>query len=298
MSTVTGRQLAALAALTLMWGANWPVMKYTLREITPLWFRATTMLGGALVLMAFYAARGVDVRLPRAEVGRIAGLALPNILVWHFFSIIGLAQLASGRAATLAFTMPIWTVLLGALLAHERLTSRVMVSVVAGAAAVVLLAAQEFTQLAGRPLGVLWMQLAAIGWASGTLLMRRTATPLPTEAVTVWMMLMGAAVFWMAAPLTEPLPQPQHFSPGMWWALAYGVFINFGAAQVVWFGMARTLPPAASAFSIMAVPLVGTFSATWIVGEQPQPTDWLAALCIVAAVAAAVLPRRDNRPQP
>lgn len=292
MNAVSGRQLAALAALTLMWGANWPVMKYTLREITPLWFRAGTMLGGALVLMAFYAARGVDMRLPRAELGRIALLALPNIIVWHFFSIIGLAQLASGRAATLAFTMPIWTVLLGAWLAHERLTPRVMVSVVAGAAAVALLAAQEMTQLAGRPMGVLWMQLAAIGWASGTLLMRRTTTPLPTEAVTVWMMLIGAAFFWVVAPLFEAPPQPQHFSPGMWMALSYGVFINFGVAQVFWFGLARALPPAASAFSIMAVPLVGTFSATWIVGEQPQPTDWLAALCIVAAVSAALVRRR------
>jgi drug/metabolite transporter (DMT)-like permease len=80
----------------------------------------------------------------------------------------------------------------------------------------------------------------------------------------------------------------------MWWAMAWGVLANFGVAQVIWFGLARSLPPAASAFSIMAVPLVGTLAATAIVGESPQATDWLAAGFIVLAVAAALLPRRDN----
>jgi drug/metabolite transporter (DMT)-like permease len=162
----------------------------------------------------------------------------------------------------------------------------------AGATAVALLAAQEVQQLAGRPLGIVWMQLAALCWAGGTLLMRRTQTTLPTEAVTVWMMLMGSTAFWILAPIFEPLPDPRTFSAGLWWALAYGVFLNFGVAQVIWFGMARTLPPSASAFSIMAVPVVGTLTATFIVGEWPHPGDWVAAALIVAAVAAALLPRR------
>ena len=73
---------------------------------------------------------------------------------------------------------------------------------------------------------------------------------------------MGAAFFWTVAPLAEPLPQPGAFSTAMWAALLYGVFLNYGYAQVLWFGMARRLPPTAIAFSIMAVPLVGTLSAT------------------------------------
>ena len=289
---LTRTQWVSLVVLTLVWGCNWPIMKFTLREITPLWFRASTMLGGALVLMAFYRWRGVAMHLPRDQVATVAKLALPNIVGWHFASITGLALLASGRAATLAFTMPIWTVLLGALLAHDRLTRRAVASAAAGAVAVGLLAVNELTHLAGRPRGIVWMQVAALSWALGTLMMRRTKTPLPTEAVTVWMMLMGAAVFWLLAPLFEPLPRPQHFSSGMWWAMAWGALMNFGVAQVIWFGLARNLPPAASAFSIMAVPLVGTLTATIIVGEKPQATDWLAALFIVAAVAAALLPAR------
>lgn len=294
-STLTRRDLALLVALTLMWGVNWPMMKLSLREITPLWFRAVTMSCGAGVLLAFYAWRGHDMRLPRREALTVLWLALPNIIGWHCFSIVGLSHLASGRAAILGFTMPVWTVLLGVLFMGERLTPRVWVSAVMATAAVGLLSAQEFAQIAGRPVGVAWMQVAAVCWAAGTLLMRRTATRLPNEAVTVWMLVMGAAFFLVTAAALEPLPQPGRFSAAMWASLAFGALVNYGYAQVIWFGMARRLPPTASAFSVMAVPLVGTASALAIVGEVPQLLDGLAAVCVVVAIASALLPPRGRK---
>lgn len=294
--TLTRRDAGLLVLLTLMWGVNWPMMKFSLREITPLWFRALTMSGGALMLLVFYLARGSNMRLPRSEWARVAWLALPNIVGWHFFSILGLKELASGRAAILGFTMPVWTVLIGLLLAHDRMTPRVWISVAGAAAAVALLSAQELAQLAGRPLGIVWMQLAAVSWALGTLLVRRSSTALPVEALTVWMMLVGAAFFWAVSPLAETAPDFAAFSAPMWASLAYGVFLNYGWAQVLWFGMARRLPPAASAFSIMAVPLVGTLGATVIVGETPGTLDWLAAAAVVTAIASALLPRRAPGP--
>ena len=44
---ISRKQAWALLALTLMWGVNWPMMKLALQEITPLMFRASTMLLGA-----------------------------------------------------------------------------------------------------------------------------------------------------------------------------------------------------------------------------------------------------------
>jgi len=288
----TGRDLLLLVALTLMWGVNWPMMKFSLRELSPLWFRAWTMTGGALVLLAFFAWRGVDLRLPRARWLSIAWLALPNILGWHGLSIVGLSGLPSGRAAILGFTMPVWTVMVAILLGEQRLSRRVFISVVAATAAVGLLAAHELNDLAGRPVAVLWMQGAAFSWALGTVLMRRSNLGLPMESVTVWMMLLGSACFWVIAPLNEPFPDVRAFSGGLWWSLLYGVVLNYGYAQVIWFGMAKRLPPSASAFSIMAVPVVGTLTATFIVGEVPRVTDWAAAACVMVAIAAALIPLR------
>lgn len=288
MAVIRGAALVGLVGLTLAWGLNWPIMKFSLRELSPIYFRAVTMSGGSLLLLAWFSARGQDMRLPRNSWLPLALLALPNVLGWHLFSILGVKELASGRAAILGFTMPIWTALLAVLFFGEKLTRRVTVGIVSAAAAIGLLVAHEVAALAGRPLGIVWMQLAALSWALGTIMMRRTRLALSTQAITVWMMLLSSAAFWIIAPLVEPWPA-WRFSAPMWLALAWGVVINYGIAQVVWFDLARKLPPTASAFSIMAVPIVGTVSAIAIVGEVPRWQDWAAALFVILAISSALL---------
>ena len=74
-SVISRQQLIGLVGITLMWGINWPMMKYSLREMTPLYFRAATMSTGALWLFIFYRARGlrmVPVRLTSAGDHRVA----------------------------------------------------------------------------------------------------------------------------------------------------------------------------------------------------------------------------------
>jgi drug/metabolite transporter (DMT)-like permease len=289
--TLTRRQWLLLGVLALLWGLNWPMMKFSLREVSPLWFRALTMGGGTLTLIAFFAWRGVPLAVTRAQALRLAWLAVPNIIGWHLCSIVGLAQLPAGRAVVLAFTMPVWTVLISVLIFGERMSTRSWVAVVGAIAAVGLLAINELVALAGRPIGVLWLQVAAMSWALGTVLMRRSTLALPTEAITVWMMLFGSIFFWAVAPLVEPWPVWRSWQAATWWSLAYGVLLNFGFAQIIWFGLARALPPQSSAFAVMAVPVVGIGSATALLGEVPRATDWLATLCIAVAIVSATVSR-------
>ena len=271
-------QLLALVALTLMWGVNWPMMKLSLRELTPFYFRAITMSCGALWLYLFYFARGVRM-LPRGKEWRsVVRLGLPNMLGWHTVSILG-------------FTMPIWTVLISVIFLGERLTRRVAFAAIAVAIAISLLSSVEFTAIAGHPIGILWMEMAALLWAIGTLMMRRAHLTLPVEALTVWMMVLSSACLWILAWASERAPDWQ-FSNRMWAILVYGIFINYGFAQVIWTVLARNLPPATSAMSVMAVPMVGTLSATLIVGEWPHWQDFAALVFVAAAIAAVLLPSR------
>jgi drug/metabolite transporter (DMT)-like permease len=290
---ITRKQLLALVAITLMWGFNWPMMKYSLRELSPLYFRALTMTAGATWLYLFYRWRGVRMLPVGSEWGTVVKLGLPNMLGWHTAAILGVKELASGRAAILGFTMPIWTVLIGMLFLGEKLTVRIAVAVVAVACAIGLLISHEVGTLAGRPAGIAWMELAALLWAIGTIMIRRTRITLPAEALTVWMMVLTCLCLWVFAFVAEPWPSWQ-FSGPMWGSLVYGAFINYGFSQIIWFGMARNLPPATSAMSIMAVPLVGTLGATFIVGEWPLWEDYVAMVCVMTAIAAVLLPARRS----
>ena len=290
---ITRKQLLALLAITLMWGINWPMMKLSLRELSPLYFRALTMSSGAIALFIFYRSRGLRMLPQGSEWRTVVTLGLPNMLGWHTAAILGVKELASGRAAILGFTMPIWTVLLGALFLGEKLTLRTSIAVLAVAAAIGLLVSNELGALAGRPVGIFWMEFAALLWAVGTLMMRRARFTLPVETLTVWMLILTSLCLWALALVMEPWPQWQ-FSAPMWASLAYGAFINYGFAQIIWFGMARNLPPATSAMSIMAVPLIGTLAATCILGELPHWEDYVAMVCVVAAIAAVLMPSRPT----
>lgn len=291
MNALTRRQLAGLVLLTLMWGLNWPVMKLTLREMPPLHFRALTMSLGALGLWLFFRAQGLRmIPCGPREWRDVVVLGLPNMLGWHGLSIIALTQLPAGRAATLGFTMPVWTVLLSVLLYREPLSHRLVVAVIAVLTGITLLLWNELEQLGGRPAGILWMQGAAFCWALGTIWMRRAVLTLPAEALVVWMMALSAVVMTVLAVMLEPV-QHWDFSPAIWASLVWAVLINYGAAQVVWFRMARALPPATSAMSLMAIPLIGVLSAPLIVGEWPHWQDLAAMVCIMVAMGAVLLRR-------
>ncbi len=288
---INRRQLWGLVALTLMWGVNWPMMKLSLREMTPLYFRALTMSCGTLWLYLFFRWRGVRM-LPQGKEWRsVVALGLPNVLGWHTMAILGVKELASGRAAILGFTMPIWTVLIGVLFLGEKLTRRVAFAALAVAITVGLLVSHELTAIAGRPLGIVWMELAALSWAIGTLMMRRATLTLPMEALTVWMMLLSSLCLWVIAAVVEPWPV-WRFSGVMWATMVYAVLINYGFAQIIWFGLARHLPPATSAMSVMAVPLVGTLSATLLTSEWPHWQDYVAVVFVMSAIAAVLIPPR------
>ncbi|RPH63899.1 MAG: EamA family transporter, partial [Burkholderiales bacterium] len=133
------RDLWLLALLTLSWGVNWPVMKVGVQELPPMTFRALTMLGGLPVLAAIAHARGVPLRVPREHWRELFTLALTNMVLWLILAIYGVKLLASGRAAILAYTMPIWAALIGIVVFAEHPSRRLWVGVVAAALGVLLL---------------------------------------------------------------------------------------------------------------------------------------------------------------
>lgn len=285
---MTARQLLGLVLLTLMWGLNWPVMKLGLREWSPLWFRAVTMAGGALVLLVYYWRQGIPL-LPRgaAQWRSVIVLGLPNVAGWHGLSIIGVEHLPAGRAAILGFTMPVFTVLLAVFFYGERFTARLGLAVTAVLIAIVLLLWSELQTLAGSPVGIAWMQAAAFSWALGTVWMQRAKLTLAPETLVIWMLVLSSVLLGSVAGITEPAPQT-HYSALIWAVLLWSVLLNYGAAQVIWFAMARNLPASTSAMSVSAVPIVGILSSIFI-GEWPSWQDGLAIVCVVVAIGAVLL---------
>ena len=167
------------------------------------------------------------------------------MIVWHLLAIVAIKMLASGRAAILGYTMPVWAVVFGLLLFKEKPLPRHWVGVTAAFVGTLLLLSSEFTKLAGSPLGTILMLVAAAAWGYGTHLMRRHLTAMPTIALTFWMLSLTLVVTTTVSIATE-MDQWRMPLPLEWFSIVYNMAIAIAFCHVVWSMLARNLPPAAS----------------------------------------------------
>jgi len=293
MSVLSRRQLVLLVLITLVWGLNWPIMKYGVTGYAPLTFRTLSMWLGLPVLAAFVLWRGVPLRVGREHWRELAWLTVFNMLVWHVLAILAVQSLSSGRAAILGYTMPVFSAVLGAVWFAQRLPLRAWGGVAAAALGVVLLLWHEFTTLTGRPLGVALMLVAAATWAVGTQMMRRTTIPAPTLALSFWMTLI--TTLWMTL-LSLLFERGQWAWPslGVWGAVVYNALGVFAFAQVVWLMLARDLPPIASTLSVMLIPVLGVMAGAVLLDEALHWQDGAAVALIMLAIAAVLWPARPG----
>jgi drug/metabolite transporter (DMT)-like permease len=289
------KDLVLLVLLTVLWGANWAVMKAGVQELPPMTFRSLSMVGGLPLLALIARSLGLSLRVPREHWCELLLLALTNMVVWYLLIMYGIELLSSGRAAILGYTMPIWTAVIGILVFGERPSRRLWVGVAAAAVGVCLLLASEFSAMAGSPLGTLLMLTAAATWAYGTHRMRRRRLPTHIFVITFWSLLLSLLVCGSVALLFERGQVQWPLSTVAWGAILYHAVLVFCFAQLVWFRLATILPPVASGLSVMLIPVIGVFSGVWMLDEQLAWQDWAAMGCILAAIATVLLPPRRAR---
>ncbi|WP_427311275.1 DMT family transporter [Cupriavidus sp. H39] len=281
------RGLFLLVMLTLAWGINWPIMKVGVAHFPAMGFRLLCMAGGLVALGLALRLRGDSLAVPRREWATVFWLALPNMVVWHLFAICAVKMLSSGRAAILGYTMPIWAVVWGLVFFRERIGAWAWLGIGCALAGTVLLLSGEFAALTGSPAGTLLMLLAAAGWGFGTQLMKRTQTDVPIGAMTFWMLAVTLPFLALGSLLLEDgwrMPTAVE-----WAAIAYNAVVVFAFCHLVWFRLARSLPPVVSSLSIMFIPVVGVFYGMWLLGEQPHWQDYAAIVLMFLALSSVML---------
>lgn len=288
MTSLSRKDWFLLVLLTVFWGINWPIMKLGVRDFPPIAFRTLGMLLGLPAIWMAARAQRTSLALPAKHLGTIIKLALPNMMLWHVLVILGVKMLSSGRAAILGYTMPVWAVLCGRLFFGERVTRMAWLGIGCALAGALLLLSSAFGAISGQPLGSCLVLLAAVSWGYGTVAVKRAQIDLPTISLTFWMLAMTTLMMAFTSALFEHAAwrMPNGIE---WAAILYNATIVFGFAHVVWFRLARTLPPIASSLSIMMIPVVGVFSGAWLLGETPHWQDYGAMLLILAAMSTVLL---------
>ena len=289
MKSFSRKDLIILIFLTIFWGLNWPIMKIGVENYPPLSFRVLGMFGGILVLLIYSHIKNLSLRIEKNQIAEVIKLAIPNMLFWHTFIILSIKLLTSGRAAILGYTMPIWALLSSSIIFRDKIKIYHIFGILLAMLGAFFLLSSEITSLIGRPLGTILALIAAAAWGLGTAMMKRTNLNISTVCLTFWMMVFTSIIMSLMVLTFEykyiRLPTMIELL-----TILYNSILIFGFAHVAWFRLARILPPAASSLSIMFIPIIGTFSGSFILNEVHYWQDYISILLIIFAMSTVMSP--------
>jgi drug/metabolite transporter (DMT)-like permease len=282
------RTLLALPALVLIWGANFAVVKYALRDLRPLAFNSLRFLIASAVLGIFLAAGGERVRMERRDWPAIAGLGLLGTTLYQALFIFGLDRTLAGNASLMLAAGPVFTTFLSRLFRQERSSGVVLGGVglsLLGIVLVVLGGSKGVRFEAATLIGDLAILVAAAAWSAYTV----GSTPLvhrygvvPVTAATMWVGTLGLAAVSLPALLAQPWTG---VGPGAWLGLGYSGAFAIATAYFLWYYSVRHIGATRTAVYTNFVPVVALVVAWLALGEQPAALQLAGAAAILAGSA-------------
>ena len=293
MTRVSPKVLALLGALTLVWGTNWPLFKIALDELPVLTFRAIVLVTAILTLLVILLVRGESFAVPRGKWPALIAASAMNLFVWNIATSLAVLYIPSGHASVLAYTMPLWVALLGFAVYGQRLTGRLLVAILIGAAAVVALMAPNFASYVNAPWGLFWGLFAGFCWAVGTFIVKRTSWPGMGLSLTFWQVVISLPPILLGALLFDDLPTHWPSTKALV-ATIYTGAVPMALGTAAWFALVKLLPAQVAGLSAIAIPIVAIVSGVLILHEPLSPLQTLAIASTVAALWLALVPGRGR----
>lgn len=294
---VSGRTaLFLLAAVVLLWGVNWPIMKVGVAVIPPLWFAVLRTVIGAATLFAVLAATGRFAWPTRHDLPVLASVGILQVAAFLALVNVALLHVDAGRSAVLAYTTPLWVGPGAIMLLGERPSALKLLGLLLGLGGIALLFSPAAIDW-GNPdvvFGNLLLVLAAAGWAVAILHVRGGTWRLSPLQLLPWQLLVGQPLL---IPLALWLEGPPSFdwSPTVLAILAYNGPIASGFCYWAVIAVTRALPAMTTSLSLLAVPAAGLVASTLALGEPLGVPLVAGCIFILGGVALVNLGDRRRR---
>ena len=283
---------ALLLALTLMWGTNWVLFRVALDELPVLTFRSGALLSGVFTLGLIMKVRGESFAIPRGRWLALILASATNVGIWNIATSMAVLYLPSGHASVLAYTMPLWVALIGLVVFRQRLSGRLLAAILIGAAAVIALMVPNFASYGKAPLGLFWGLFAAISWAIGTFVVKRTDWGGMGLALTFWQVALTVPPIVLGMVAIDGVPTHLPSTPTLA-VMIYTGGLPMAFGTVVWFMLVRLLPTQVAALSSIAIPIVAIVSGIVFLHEPLSALQAVAIASTVISLWLALVPSRS-----
>lgn len=281
--------LAAFALGALLAGGNGVAIRFSNRELAPLWGAGLRFGLAALVLAGVMAA--LRLRLPRGRelTGAVAfgTLTFGGAFALAYFALL---ELRAGFGQILLALVPLATLLVAVSVRQERLRTVTVAGAVIAFGGVLVM-----SQPALRGSMPVSSVLAAIGsavfFALGAVLVRRFP---PTHPVTMNAVGMGAgALLLLAGSAVAGEPWVLPAAAETWAAVSYLVVVGSGAVFVLYLYVLRYWAASRAAYGFVLIPFVTVTLSAWLDDEAVGGGLLLGGILVLAGVYVGALRSRS-----
>ncbi len=287
---------ALLLLLTVIWGANFTVVKVAVRDIPEIAFNALRLSIAAVAYLVMLWWREGAPRFTSREWWKLLELAVVGNVIYQLFFLGAVARTSVANTSLIFAFTPVMVAMLTSILGHERVSGGQW------AGAVVSLAGIAFVVGEADAVGAtLTGDLLAIGamacWALYTAASRPLLARHSPMSVTGYSMSMGAAIYlplaWNGFRMMEWGSVPAR----AWAATVASGLLALFVSYLIWYTAVQRLGGTRTAIYSNLTPFVAMAVAATAIGEPFTLRKLAGAVAVLAGVAIAKVEREPHAPE-
>ena len=278
MRKAGGGPLAALAAMVVIWGYSWVVMKIALRHAHPFDFAVLRVGIGFVLLFAVVVARGRGLKLPSYRMAILLGLL--QVALFVALSQLALLHSGPGKTSVLVFTMPFWMIVFAHFILHERMRGAQWIAVgLAFAGLTLIVAPWEL----GSVTGSLFAVAAGAVWAITAVMSKKWPVAASDPLLfTAWQLFFGfVALAVLALAFSD---RSIEWSLEFGWTLAFSSILATGLGWWLWTYVLANTPAGITGLNSLGIPVIAVLASAIQLGERPPPVELAGMVMIGVAL--------------
>lgn len=273
-------QRLLMIAPFFLWGSAMVVMRDALSETTPLFIAILRLLPAGILVLAFRLWQGRGSAASHAWHPRglrgwlwVLAFALVDGTCFQGFLAQGLKETGAGLGSVLIDSQPLAVALMATWFYRERMGSLGWLSLGLGVFGIGLigLSGEGSLQLGA---GVVWMLMASLSMAIGTVMMPKVAEVADPVLATGWHMVLGSLPLILLSALTET-QQWQHLSGIHWLGLLYASVMGSALAYALFFYFASQENLTEFSSLTFLTPIFALLFGSTFLGESLTRLQWL-----------------------
>lgn len=286
------RAIAMGLAFALMWSSAFTSARIIVQDASPLFSLAVRFMISGLIGVAIARAMGQTWRLTPGQWRATVIFGICQNALYLGLNFVAMQWIEASLAAIIASTMPLLVALAGWALFGERLRPLGYAGLAAGILGVALIMGTRLS--AGVDLlGVLLCVIGVLALTTATLALRGATSGGNFMMVVGLQMLIGSAVLFVAAPLTEEI-----FVNPTWplaLAFTYTTIVPGLTATFIWVLLLNRIGAVRAATFHFLNPVFGVAIASVLLGEKLGSLDLLGVAIVTGGILAVQLARQADR---